>query len=140
MTDKKVTTKPAATAVSKSFRDFKTVTRANDPQNTKPMDVVIPGIGNTGHQLYVRSRYCTEYREAELKAQRQLLALIEGAGDNEVSDEMKSEIITRSLCCLVAGWSFEEAPTPENIFDLLIENPTVYNDLNTFAAKDSNFF
>lgn len=138
MTD--VTTKAGKTAVSKSFRDFKTVSRANDPANTKPMPIVIPGMGDTGHKLYVRSRYCTEYREAELKAQRQLLALIEGAGDKPVSDELKEEILIRSLSSVVAGWTFDEPPTPENIFDLLVENPTVYDDLNKFAANDSNFF
>lgn len=133
-------TKAAKKAVVKSFRDFKTVTRANDPENTKPMDVVIPGVGNTGEKLYVRSHYCTAYREAELKAQRQLLALAEGAGEAGMNDDVKNDIIVRSLCSLVAGWTFEEAPTPDNVFEFLIENPTVFDDLNKFAAKDSNFF
>lgn len=134
-------TKKAKTAFSKSFRDFKTVSRANDPSNTKPMNVVIPGIGDTGHKLYVRSRYCTEYRDAELKAQRQLIALVEGAGDaGKVSEDLKEDILMRSLCTLVAGWTFEEQPTVDNVLELLKENPTVYEDLNKFAAKDSNFF
>ncbi|WPJ68570.1 hypothetical protein OMDBNIEC_00084 [Salmonella phage STP-SP5] len=133
-------TKKAKEVFSKSFRDFKTVSRANDPANTKPMDVVIPGLGNTGHKLYVRSRYCTEYRDAELKAQRQLLALVEAAGADGVNEDLKNDIVTRSLCALVAGWSFDEQPTPDNILELLKENPTVYEDLNKFAAKDSNFF
>lgn len=132
-------TKSGKVAVAKSFRDFKTVTKANDPANSKPMNVVIPGVGDTGEKLYVRSRYCTEYREAELKAQRQLLSMIEASG-GDVTDDMKQDIITRSLCTLVAGWTFDEPPTVDNVFEFLIENPTVYDDLNKFAANDSNFF
>lgn len=132
-------TKKAKVVVAKSFRDFKTVSRANDPANTKPMNVVIPGVGDTGEKLYIRSRYCTEYRDAELKAQRQLLALMQGK-DGEVTDAMKEDILTRSLCNLVAGWTFDEPPTVDNLFEFLTENPTVREDLNVFAAKDSNFF
>ncbi|UPT52973.1 tail assembly chaperone [Hafnia phage yong3] len=128
----------AQAAVAKSFRDFKTVSVA-DSKDAK-MPIVIPGHGDTGHVLYVKSQYCSDYRAAQLKAQRQLLALMAGAGEDGVDEELRRDINMRALATLVSGWTFDEKPEPELIVEFLQENPTVYDDLNMFAANDANFF
>jgi len=128
---------PAPLPPKGSYLDFDTVGVADEV--TTPCPVVIPGKGDTGFKLYIRSMHSTAYRQAESKMLRQVSAMTT-AGGGEMSDEMREDMILRTVASLVAGWTFDEPSDPEAVEHFLRRNPTMYSKVSKFAADESNFF
>lgn len=138
---KPVTTAPAKEAVVKSFRDF-SMKKKLDENPTVHYPFKFPGQGDTGFWLKVRSQYCKEFRDADMKAQRQISALIVANGGKveDVDPDLMDDIRKRAFCKLVAEWNFPDELNDDNLMDFFAENEFVYDDVNNLAAQDSLFF
>lgn len=138
--NKQVSTEVAKKTVSASFRDFNLKKKLeNAPLLHYPL--VFPGQGDTGHWLKIRNRHSEEFRQADLKAQRQISALVVANGSFEKIDkDMLDDINMRAFCKLVASWSFEEECNEDNLMEFFNNNPFAYDDINRLAAQDSLFF
>lgn len=138
---KQVKTAPAKVAVAKSFREFNMRKRLEEnPTTLYPF--VYPGVGDTGFWLKIRSQHSPEYREADLKAQRQISAMImANEGDvSKVDDELLKDIRLRAFTKLIAEWNFPDEMTEDNLVEFLTDNPIAYDEINNLAAQDSLFF
>lgn len=120
-----------------SFKKYNTV---RDFENaTYTMPIVYPGQGDTGETITIRSRYSKEYREAEAKAQRQLTTMTMALNGEKADDATVQQIEDLQFSALIAGWSFDEELTFENITEFLHANPQIRDDINHKAARDSLF-
>lgn len=138
---KPVTTAPAKQAVVASFRDFNMKKRLEEnPTTLYPF--VYPGKGDTGYWLKIRSQHCEQYREADLKAQRQVSAMIMANGGDvtKVDDALLKDIRLRAFVTLIAEWNFPDEITEDNLVEFLTCNPIAYDEINNLAAQDSLFF
>lgn len=137
----KVTTEKGKVAVVKSFRDFN-LKKKLEANPTVHYPFVFPGQGDTGYWLKIRSQYSKEYREADMKAQRQISALIVANGGDvgKVDPELMDDIRRRAFCKLVAEWNFPDELNDDNLLDFMRDNEFVYDDINNLAAQDSLFF
>lgn len=138
---KEVTTQPAKEAVAKSFRDFN-LKKKLEEEPLVHYPFLFPGVGDTGYWLKIRSQYCEQYRDADLKAQRQISSLIMANGGKveNVDKELMDDIRKRAFCKLVAEWNFEDELNEDNLMEFFDANPFVYDDINNLAAQDSLFF
>lgn len=119
---------------------FKSLNMKRDfDNNTFTLPIVYPGQGDTGETLSIRSRYSKEFRESEAKALRQLSSMTQAAKGKELDADIVKDINDRSFAKLVAGWSFEEECTEENVIEFLEANPQIYDMINSKAAQDSLF-
>lgn len=136
-----VSTTAGVKAVKKSFRDFN-MRKQLESNPTTLYPFVYPGQGDTGHWLKIRSQHSPEFRDADLKAQRQISAMYLASGNNpeNVDHEIIKDITLRAFTKLVAEWSFDEELTEDNIVEFLTDNPIAYDEINTLAAQDSLFF
>lgn len=132
-------TQSAKESVSKSFRDYN-LKRDVDGKLQK-YHFVYPGEGDTGQFLMVRSQHCKEYRDAELRATRQISALMQANGNDpsKVGEELLKDIRLRAFCKLIDSWSFEEELNDDNLLDFFAANEFAYEDINVLAAQDSLF-
>lgn len=136
-----VTTEAGKAAVVKSFRDFNMKKDLeSDPTVNYPF--VYPGVGDTGHWLKIRSQYSKAYRDADLKAQRQISSMIIAAGGKveAVDPELMADIRLRAFTKLVAEWSFEDELNEDNLVEFFTNNEIAYDEVNQLAAQDSLFF
>ncbi len=136
-TTKPVSTSPARQAVSSSFKAFNL--NRDVEGKTIPVVVEYPTIGDTGHKLYIRSRYSKAYREAEAASLRRIRAMTVAKGA-EIDEDILEDIRMRAFCALVESWTFEEECTPENVIEFLTVNSLMYDKVNNAAAKDEDFF
>lgn len=137
----KTTTEAGKVAVVKSFRDFN-LKKQLEADPTVHYPFVYPGKGDTGYWLKIRSQYSKEFREADLKAQRQISALIVANGNEieKVDQELMDDIRKRAFCKLVAAWNFPDELNEDNLMEFMADNEFVYDDINNLAAQDSLFF
>lgn len=123
----------------RSFKDYNSRKDAEGSLQKYPF--IYPGEEDQGDYLMVRSQYCSEFREAQLKANRQIAALVQAAGGpDKVDEELLTDIRYRAFATLVASWTFEEECNVDNVAEFLRNNDFVYDDINSLAAKDSLFF
>lgn len=136
-----VTTKVGTAAVVKSFRDFN-MRKQLETNPTTHYPFVYPGAGDTGYWLKIRSQHSPEFREADLKAQRQISSMYLAAGGKPetVDQELVKDITLRAFTKLVAEWNFPDELTEDNLVEFLTDNPFAYDDINSLAAQDSLFF
>lgn len=134
-----VSTAPAKKAFSKSYKDFNA---ARDFDNAlQRYKIIYPGLGDTGHHMMIRSIHSKSFREAQMKAQRQISAMvIANAGKEDPNmEELIEQIQMRAFAAVVASWSFDEECTQENVADFLSSNSFAYDDINILAGQDSLF-
>lgn len=136
-----VNTEAGKEAVVKSFRDFN-MKKDLEKDPTVIYPFVYPGQGNTGYWLKIRSQYSKAYRDADLKAQRQISAMIIAAGGKveEVDPELMADIRLRAFTKLIAEWNFPDEMTEDNLVEFLTTNEIAYDEINNLAAQDSLFF
>lgn len=136
-----ITTEAGKVAVVQSFRDFN-LKKKLEENPTVHYPFVFPGKGDTGYWLKIRSQYSKEFREADLKAQRQISALIvaNGGKAEEIDQDLIDDIRKRAFCKLVAEWNFPDELNEDNLMDFMRDNEFVYDDINNLAAQDSLFF
>ena len=135
------TTAAGKAAVVKSFRDFN-MRKQLEENPTTIYPFVYPGQGDTGYWLKIRSQHSPEYREADLKAQRQISAMyLAAVGKPETVDaELIKDITMRAFTKLIAEWNFPDEMTEDNLVEFLTDNPIAYDEINVLAAQDSLFF
>lgn len=120
-----------------SFKKYNTVRDFQD--STYDLKLSYPGVGDTGETLTIRSQYSREFREAKAKATRQISTMTMARKGKELSEEEVKLIEDTQFASLIAGWSFDEELTVENISEFLTVNPQVYDLINTTAAQDTLF-
>jgi hypothetical protein len=120
-----------------SFKKYNTVRDFQD--STHVLKLVYPGIGDTGETLTIRSQYSKEFREAKARATRQITTMTIARKGKDLDDDEVKLIEDTQFASLIAGWSFEEECTVENIIEFLDANPQVYDLINTTAAQDTLF-
>lgn len=134
-----VSTAPAKKAFSKSYKDYNA---AKDFDNAlQRYKIIYPGLGDTGHHMMIRSIHSHVFREAQLKSQRQISALvIANAGKEDPDfDSIVQDIQMRAFASIVASWSFDEECNVENVAEFLTANSFAYDDINILACQDSLF-
>lgn len=125
--------------MKKSFKNYNLVAVADDKLQKVPF--IFPGVGDTGEFLMIRSQHSSVYRDASLKAERQVGSLIAAAGSLDAVDkDLMKDIQDRSFATLVESWSFEEECSIDNVVEFFHANPQTYDTVNTTAAKDTLFF
>ena len=120
-----------------SFKKYNTVRDFEDA--TLVIPVIYPGIGDTGETITIRNRYSKIYREADAKGQRQISTMIMANKGKELDDDVLKEIEDQQFAALIAGWSFDEELTVENITEFLTDNPQIRDEINRKAAQDTLF-
>lgn len=120
-----------------SFKKYNTVRDFQD--TTYEMAVKYPGVGDTGETITIRSRYSKEFRDAQAKANRQIAQMTVALKGAELDAESIKSIEDNQFASLIAGWSFDEECTTENIIEFLTDNPQIYDEINTTAAQDTLF-
>lgn len=136
-----VTTEAGKEAVVQSFRDFNMKKEMEaDPVVHYPF--VYPGRGDTGFWLKIRSQYSKAYRDADLKAQRQISSMIiaQGGDVSKVDPELMADIRLRAFTKLVKEWNFPDPMTEDNLVEFFTTNEIAYDEVNNLAAQDSLFF
>lgn len=136
-----VTTEAGKDAVISSFRDFNMKKEMEaDPVVHYPF--VYPGRGDTGFWLKIRSQYSKAYRDADLKAQRQISSMIiaQGGDVSKVDPELMADIRLRAFTKLVKEWNFPDEMTEDNLVEFFTNNEIAYDEVNNLAAQDSLFF
>lgn len=136
-----VTTEAGKEAVAKSFRDFN-MKKEMESDPTVHYPFVYPGLGDTGYWLKIRSQYSSAYRDADLKAQRQISSLIlaQGGDVSKVDAELMKDIRLRAFTKLVKEWNFPDEMTEDNLVEFFTTNELAYDEVNNLAAQDSLFF
>lgn len=92
----------------------------------------------TSHWLLVRGRDSDEYQIAHRKAQRGLADLL-GKSEAEalaVTRERELDLFVS----LIAGWSFDEPFTDENVRNFLTEAPQIREKVDELASRRDFFF
>lgn len=121
----------------KSFKKY----NLNDKSGaTQELAFTFPGEGPTGIVLHIRSQYSKEFREADSRATRQISSLTVSQNGAPIDPELLDHIELGIFASLVAGWTFEEECTPENVIEFLAANPHTKDEINKLAARDSLFF
>jgi hypothetical protein len=99
----------------------------------------LPSGEETEHYFIVRGVDSDAFRNADARARRMALVISE-IEDKQEKEKMIQESHLDIIVSLIAGWSFEEECTPDNVRKLLIEAPQLADAVDKIAAKRSLFF
>ena len=91
------------------------------------------------HWIKVRGVDSDNFREAEATAKRKAVELSQ-IEDVTARARKVRETELECIAALVAGWSFPEPCTPENVVTFLTEAPQIADMVNRFAARRADFF
>lgn len=91
------------------------------------------------HWIQVRGVDSDHFRRAEAKAKRKAVELAQ-IEDEQKRAEAVRETELEGIAALVAGWSFEQEATPENVVNFLREAPQIADMVNRYAARRTEFF
>lgn len=123
--------------------DFFSRQKANDGIK---LPLYLPDGSKTDEFLLVRGIDSDEFRQAESRANMDLLMLMQ-KDRNEKDASKKSEVATarnenktRMISSLVADWSFEAECSEENVMQLLREAPHIADEVDRVAGDRKRFF
>ena len=91
------------------------------------------------HWFRIRGVDSDEFRRAETKAKRSAIELSQIEDEQERADVIRATELS-VVAELVAGWSFEEPCTHDNVVNFLTEAPQIADMVNRFAAQRAQFF
>lgn len=91
------------------------------------------------HWLKVRGVDSDHFRRAEAKAKRKAVEMAQ-IEDEQKRAEAVRETELECIAALVAGWSFPEQATTDNVVNFLREAPQIADMVNRFAARRAEFF
>jgi len=113
-----------------SMKDFHTRAAASVGVE---VPLALPDGTPTEHWLRVRGVDSDEYRKADLLAKREAITIagMEGDAREEAIELQKHKIIAS----LIAGWSFPEECTEENVIEFLREAPQVADMVDRLARN-----
>lgn len=134
-----------------SMEQFKTRQRASEGVR---LPLQTPDGKPTEHWLQVRHVWSDEFQEANEAGLREVrewlaaeLASLDLPDDAQLPAHLRERLAKESrrvrlaaLASLVAGWSFEEEATPENVRAFLEEAPQVASAIDAFAVRNEAFF
>ena len=93
----------------------------------------------SGHWLQVRGIDSDSFRRAETKGKQRVMELLSVKDDHLREEEIeKAEV--ECIASLVAGWSFPQPLTQEEVVLFLTEAPQIREQVNSFAARRAAFF
>lgn len=113
-------------------------TRAKSNEGVK-LPLFHPDGTASEHWLIVRGVDSDAFRIAESRAKRKAIELAQIEDEQERADKVRETEIG-CIAALVAGWSFEQELTTDNICEFLREAPQIADMVNRFAARRSEFF
>lgn len=92
----------------------------------------------TEHHLTIRGRDSDEFRMAEMRANREMMAI---ARTKNADDRLsaQNELTLRTLASLVRGWSFEHECTPQAAYEFLREAPQIADAIDKVSARRTFF-
>lgn len=91
------------------------------------------------HWFMVRGIDSDHFRRAESLAKRKAVELAQIEDPNERAEKVRDTELT-CIAALVAGWSFEEECTTDNVVSFLREAPQIADMVNRYAARRAEFF
>lgn len=116
---------------------FHTRSKANEGRK---LFLATPDGERTEHWLLILSQHSDKFRRARdtaLQLRAKEIALIK---DLEERRERAQDELGVVQAALVAGWSFEEPCTAENVQTFLREAPQIGDAISRFAEDDAAFF
>lgn len=119
-----------------SMKEFYTRSKANEG---KKVPLSLPDGSPSEHWLVIRGVDSDEFRRAEAKSKRKAIEIAQIKNDQErdaAIEQQKLELIA----VLVAGWSFEEECTRDNVVDFLREAPQIADMVDRIAVSRASFF
>ena len=116
-------------------QDFFTKTPSN---NGSKMELIDPATNKlSGESLTVLGFDSDVFNQALNEKRRDNVRVLTLPKEEQ---EEQTEIAERKLIAsLVTGWTFEEAFTEEGLLELIIESPSVKNQIDKFASNRANF-
>lgn len=118
------------------IEDFFTREKANEGIK---LPLFLPGTNeDSGQWLQVRGVDSDEFRAATVLTQRNLR---EAFADGKVpSDEFHIHQKRLLVASLIAGWSFEQEFTVDNLMNFLVNAPQIEEAVNQIATRRNLFF
>jgi len=112
------------------------------------LPLIRPSDGSeTAHWLQIRGIDSDAYHRATRRYKSELpdIAATIASIDDEAkrldfTDSARSEQEVKLMASLVAGWSFDEPCTEENVIEFLTQAPQVSDAIDKIAGKRSRFF
>lgn len=119
-----------------SMQDFFTRQKANDG---KKEFLYYPDGTASAHWIIIRGVDSDNFRDAETAAKRKLIEISQIEDEQERNEAYKNQEVS-CIASLIAGWSFDEELTTENVIKLLKEAPQIAEMVNRYAARRGDFF
>ena len=124
------------------MEEFFTRQKANEGVK---LPLFLPDGTATEHYLVVRGIDSDHWRQADAESKRMLARAFKTDEDlKKLDDKAMAHLIDESrmmvLTALIAGWSFDDECSPENVRKLLTEAPQIADEIDKFAARRTRFF
>ena len=118
------------------LQQFFTREKANEGIEFK---LALPDGTPTEHWLRIRGIDSDAFRRAEAESRRLMLE-IASKGDKDAAEAASNSAREQLLASLVAGWSFSEPFTKENVLKLLVDAPQIADQIDRIASNRKRFF
>ena len=118
------------------MKEFYTRQKANEGVK---LPLYHPDGSVSDHWFIVRGVDSDEFRRAEAKAKRSAVELAQIEDEQERAEQVR-ETELKCIAALVAGWSFDQDATTDNVVNFLREAPQIADAVNRFAARRAEFF
>lgn len=113
-----------------------------------PMPVLLPDGTDSGHTMTVKGIDSDTYRHGRAKNSRRMAEILgtEKPGDLDEDEwfnqqnDLKHQADISLLASLVSDWSFPDEFSHEAVLNLLLEAPTIANQVDAFAVNRARFF
>lgn len=103
------------------------------------VDLYLPSGGPTDHYLIVRGIDSDHFKAANAAAKKEVAKLTVKQDSTEEVQRL-SEIRINIISSLIAGWSFDDECTPENVKNMLHKAPQIADKVDQFAGNREEFF
>lgn len=118
------------------MKEFYTRQKANEGVK---LPLFHPDGTKSEHWFMVRGIDSDQFRKAEARAKRKAVEFAQIDDQDKRADAIRETELS-CIAELVAGWSFEEECTSENVVNFLREAPQIADAVNRYAARRADFF
>lgn len=105
----------------------------------RKLPLYLPNGEASDHWLQVRGVDSDEFKQAENAAKREAVKLAEIEDVQERAEAVRTTEL-KCIAALIAGWSFEQEFTEDNVVTFLREAPQIADMVNRYAANRKAFF
>ena len=102
------------------------------------MPILSPAGKDEGEWFRVLGTESTVFKAAIVEKDRRFVEIAQLPSDQQ--EDAKSEAWARLTSALVAGWSFDNPCTPDEVFELLSEDRDLIVQVNEFVTDRARFF